>query len=210
MFRRNILPPFWASSKLNVDTIRSPKTLVYNRPDYMSLDLQRNKMRVITDKKTPGNNLRCPMSIRHYRLTRRRFVDRHRCFGEMYCLHFELLLNWTWTQHVPPKRWLPTFQATCLHISNECNLKVYQRCTQKRNLICRESQSWRHDLRTMSANKSILTRILLYKKTLWPESASELYRPREDRLSAKLVPTAVSLTYPYSNILDFLDRNIVI
>jgi hypothetical protein len=27
------------------------------------------------------------------------------------------------------------------------------------------------------------------KKTLWPQSASELYRPNDRRLSAKLVPT---------------------
>jgi hypothetical protein len=44
-----------------------------------------------------------------------------------------------------------------------------------------------------------------------PESASELYRPRDLRLSAKLVPTfagrgyhVVSVTDPYGRILDFL------
>jgi hypothetical protein len=46
----------------------------------------------------------------------------------------------------------------------------------------------------------------------WPESASELYRPSDSRLSAKLVPTfadrgchAVSVTNPYCRILGFLD-----
>jgi hypothetical protein len=53
------------------------------------------------------------------------------------------------------------------------------------------------------------------KQTLWSESASELYRPRDSRLSAKLVPTfadrgchVVSVTGPYGGILGFLDRHI--
>jgi CBS-domain-containing membrane protein len=46
------------------------------------------------------------------------------------------------------------------------------------------------------------------------ESASELYRPSDRRLSAKLVPTfadrgchLVSVTDPYGRILGFLDRS---
>jgi hypothetical protein len=46
------------------------------------------------------------------------------------------------------------------------------------------------------------------------ESASELYRPSDRTLSAKLVPNfadrgchVVSLTDPYGRILGFLDRN---
>jgi hypothetical protein len=53
------------------------------------------------------------------------------------------------------------------------------------------------------------------KKTLWPESVSELYQPSSRRLSAKIVPTfadrgchVVSVTDPYSRILGFLDRHI--
>jgi hypothetical protein len=52
------------------------------------------------------------------------------------------------------------------------------------------------------------------KKTPWPESASELYRPSDRRLSAKLVPTfanrgcyVVSVTDPYGRILGFLDQS---
>jgi hypothetical protein len=48
----------------------------------------------------------------------------------------------------------------------------------------------------------------------WPESASELYRQSDRRLSAKLVPTfpdrgchVVSVTNPYGRILGFLDRS---
>jgi hypothetical protein len=51
--------------------------------------------------------------------------------------------------------------------------------------------------------------------TSLPESASELYRPSERRLSGKLVPTfgkergcrVVSVTDPYGRILGFLDRS---
>jgi hypothetical protein len=52
------------------------------------------------------------------------------------------------------------------------------------------------------------------KKTPWPESASEVYRPNDRRLSTNLVPTfagrwchVVSVTNPYGRILDFLDRS---
>jgi hypothetical protein len=50
------------------------------------------------------------------------------------------------------------------------------------------------------------------KQTPWPESASELYRPSDRRLSAKWLPTfadrrrhVVSMTDPYGRILGFLD-----
>jgi hypothetical protein len=51
-------------------------------------------------------------------------------------------------------------------------------------------------------------------KTLWPESASELYRLGDRRLSAKLVSTfahrgchVVSVTDPYGHILDSLEQS---
>jgi hypothetical protein len=50
---------------------------------------------------------------------------------------------------------------------------------------------------------------------MWPESVRELYRPSDRLLQAKLVPTyadrgydVVSVTDPYSRILDFLDRSL--
>jgi hypothetical protein len=50
------------------------------------------------------------------------------------------------------------------------------------------------------------------KKTPWPQSASELYRPSHRHLLAKLVPTfadrgcrVVSATDPHGRILGFLD-----
>jgi hypothetical protein len=55
---------------------------------------------------------------------------------------------------------------------------------------------------------------VLQKQTPWPESVSEPYRPRDCRLSAKLVPKfpvtgchVVSVTDPYGRILGFLGRS---
>jgi hypothetical protein len=55
--------------------------------------------------------------------------------------------------------------------------------------------------------------VYIKTKTTWPESASELHRPSDRRLSAKLVPIfadrgchVVSVTDPYGRILGFLDR----
>jgi hypothetical protein len=52
------------------------------------------------------------------------------------------------------------------------------------------------------------------KQTPWSESASELYRPSDLRLSTNWLPTfvgkgchVVSVTDPYGRILDFLDRS---
>jgi hypothetical protein len=52
------------------------------------------------------------------------------------------------------------------------------------------------------------------KQTPWSESASELYRPRDRRLSAKWLPTfadrgchVVTVTDPYGRILGFIDRS---
>jgi hypothetical protein len=52
------------------------------------------------------------------------------------------------------------------------------------------------------------------KQIPWPESASELYRPSDRRLSAELVPTSadrgshvVSVTDPFCRNLYFLDRS---
>jgi hypothetical protein len=54
----------------------------------------------------------------------------------------------------------------------------------------------------------------IWKKNPWTESASEVYQPRDRRLSAKLVATfadrrchMVSVTDSYGSILGFLDRN---
>jgi hypothetical protein len=56
--------------------------------------------------------------------------------------------------------------------------------------------------------------LCVVKKTPWSESASELYRSSDRRLSAKWLPTfedrrchVVSMTDPYGRILGFLDRS---
>jgi CBS-domain-containing membrane protein len=60
--------------------------------------------------------------------------------------------------------------------------------------------------------KCIYMKIILNKQTPRPESASELYRPSDRHLSAKLVPIfadrgchVVSVTDFYGRILGFLD-----
>jgi hypothetical protein len=60
---------------------------------------------------------------------------------------------------------------------------------------------------------SLLSLPWIFWPTPWPESASELYRPSDRRLSPKLVPNfvdirchVVSVTDPY-RILGFLDRS---
>jgi hypothetical protein len=79
-------------------------------------------------------------------------------------------------------------------------------------------------LRPLWSQSCIHFRILVYRSlnitkkilnyTLWPESTSELYRPRDRSLSAKSVPTfvdrgcrVVSATDPYCRIFWFLDRS---
>jgi hypothetical protein len=56
--------------------------------------------------------------------------------------------------------------------------------------------------------------VCIQKQAPWHESASELHRPSDRRLSVKLVPTladrgcyAVSVTDPYGRIRGFLDRS---
>jgi hypothetical protein len=56
--------------------------------------------------------------------------------------------------------------------------------------------------------------VIRIKITPWPESASELYRPSDRRLSAKLVLTfadrrchVVSVTDTYGHFLGLLDRH---
>jgi hypothetical protein len=60
----------------------------------------------------------------------------------------------------------------------------------------------------------LLLLLLLLKKAPWSESASELYRPSDRLLSAKLLPTfadrgchVVSVTDPYGRILGFIERS---
>jgi hypothetical protein len=54
----------------------------------------------------------------------------------------------------------------------------------------------------------------MFKRNPWLESPSELHRPSDCRMSAKLVPTfadrechVVTLTDPYDHILGFIDRS---
>jgi hypothetical protein len=73
-------------------------------------------------------------------------------------------------------------------------------------------QSW--DSRFGNLKSHLYIYITYLNKPPWPETASELYRPSDRSLSAKLVATfadrrchVVSVTDPYGRILDFLDQS---
>jgi hypothetical protein len=68
-------------------------------------------------------------------------------------------------------------------------------------------QNMKHELTVLQQLKKLFS-------TSWPESASEVYRLSDRRLSAMLVPNfsdryshVVSLTDPYGRILVFLERS---
>jgi hypothetical protein len=89
------------------------------------------------------------------------------------------------------------------HVCTTCDLKYCPTC----NTAAASSSS---DI-LLSA---IMPHYVLLHLTPWPESASELYRPRDRRLSAKLVPTFAdrgchvsAWRIPYGRILGFLDRS---
>jgi CBS-domain-containing membrane protein len=83
---------------------------------------------------------------------------------------------------------------------------VQQQRNKFRGLSPRANYTDSHDI--------LYIRTTTNKQIPWPESASELCRPSDRRLSAKLVPTfadggchMVSVTDPYGRILGFLDRS---
>jgi hypothetical protein len=57
------------------------------------------------------------------------------------------------------------------------------------------------NVETMEANHLTLYYLLTYNETNpWPESANELYRPSDHRLSAKLLPTFGDRRVPSSQL----------
>jgi hypothetical protein len=67
----------------------------------------------------------------------------------------------------------------------------------------------------LSLPKRFSLKYILILKSPWPESTSELYRPSDYGMSAKLVPTfadrgyhVVTVTDPYGRILGFLFRSL--
>jgi hypothetical protein len=83
------------------------------------------------------------------------------------------------------------------------------KCTQ--NIACNYLS---RKLRELSTKCSGMKHVSLFSITPWPEFASELYRPCDHPLSAKLVPTfshrgcrVVSATDLYGRIFDFLARS---
>jgi hypothetical protein len=89
------------------------------------------------------------------------------------------------------------------------------------NFVCKHNREFIKELRNIIQNlasiNSFNTSIIhsaTDKKTPWPESVRELYRPSYRRLSAKLLSTfqdrgchVVSVMDPYGRILGFLDQS---
>jgi hypothetical protein len=106
-----------------------------------------------------------------------------------------------------PKKWLSYFRVgsdSRFLLQNICraNLEVHAFVA---SALIPEQTTLKDQYKNNSNNN---------KLTPWPESASELHRASDRRLSAKLVPTfanrrchEVSVTDAYGRILGFLDRN---
>jgi hypothetical protein len=99
---------------------------------------------------------------------------------------------------------------------------IFTSCTDMTASVCSCCRYWKIALsaekiyvcRHNAKDEESITMMTTVKQTPWPESANELYRPSDRRLSAKLVLTfvdggcqVVSVTDPYGRILDFLDRS---
>jgi hypothetical protein len=89
----------------------------------------------------------------------------------------------------------------------ECHVRIF---------LCSlsSSTSVQGHIRNIDLHNKLLHWIKQAKQTPWSESAIELYRPSDRRLSAKLVPTfadrgchVISVMDPHSRILWFLDRS---
>jgi hypothetical protein len=75
-------------------------------------------------------------------------------------------------------------------------------------------EKFRNELRRLTVGRHDFPTKNKTKQTPWSESASELYRPSDNRLSAKWLQTfadrrchVVSVTDPYGRILGFLERS---
>jgi hypothetical protein len=103
---------------------------------------------------------------------------------------------------------------TSQHIPEQSNLAVHASDTPEgRSLLAGWARDFSFCLGAMSYT-GCRGYTNTFNKTPRPESASELYRPRDRRLSANLVPTVadrgchvVSVTDPYGHILNFQDRS---
>jgi hypothetical protein len=107
--------------------------------------------------------------------------------------------------------------ATIFHIF-VC-FKIHITCAAKQSTqeICLKLACRKLSKHTNTHKQNWVANITLHnlkKKTPWSESASELYRPSDRRLSAKWLPTfadrvchVVGVTDSYGHILGFLDRS---
>jgi hypothetical protein len=145
----------------------------------------------------------------------RRCVDWHKCnkvsgrgtqpsswsMSKFPCLRRLLFDSWGRRRHFPRNLGKP---SNSLHGVT----------TRKAVLVIPTSSSHLHQETTFNFAYTLRFIIKTVKKTRWPKSASELYRPSDRRLSTKLVSTfagsgcrVVSATDPYGRMLEFPDRS---
>jgi hypothetical protein len=116
-------------------------------------------------------------------------------------------------------------RALCCHIninvflaSSRCTLRLPLKCLYYMHTCVLVSRSkWKFSCSSSLHNRNFYCLFLVMSKTKqtpWSESASELYRPSDLRLSAKLVPTfadrgchVISVTDLYGRILGFEDKS---
>jgi hypothetical protein len=98
-----------------------------------------------------------------------------------------------------------------LSLTPRYNINIYTSTVDTGRFI---QQTSPHYLWSTENCRIIMNILDFHNLTLWLEFASELYRPNDRRLSAKLMPTfadrgchVVNVTDAYGSILEFLDRH---
>jgi hypothetical protein len=145
-------------------------------------------------------------SIAHIYQTTRLHVRRKNNLAKVTCrwATYSSLRRLSSTDEVPCFLW-----AVCLYACS-----AYITTLQVRRIIGWLLPQWSLLSLCWETASHYTTRIFIKKKTPWSESASELYRPSDRRLSAKWLPTfadrglhEVRVTDPNGRILGFLDRS---
>jgi hypothetical protein len=119
--------------------------------------------------------------------------------------------QWLWLQHLMAGCWVTKWKTWNTSVTTVCvPAEIWTKCSTqvKPEPTCMVTAYVLSELLTWWRKKK------KKKKTPWSESANEVYRPSDRRLSAKWLPTfadkgchVVSVTDPYGHILGFIDRS---
>jgi hypothetical protein len=131
-----------------------------------------------------------------------RFVSVHTA-GHHSLLNILMVLYGSWCRIACKNRWRTRpYLPAASSVGAQTRLKTF------------EAREIYHPLKILSIGQNNSPISTTFSLTPWSESASELYRSSDRRLSAKWLPTfedrkcqVVSVTDPYGRILSFLDRS---